>query len=144
MPTDIRLDDPTELQVTVDAAVLKVTGSDLMLDAQARRNGKPGPHRRALVHSEGDGLTVNFNGDYTGGVVINGARLRLFAEDRSALSKDGRAGDLVLVRERVNLPGTVALRDSVTLWLCIGPSKLTVDRSAYWVPIATGEPVKGV
>jgi hypothetical protein len=42
-----------------------------MLDFPARRIG-PNPFRRALVHNQSDGLTVNFNGDYPGGITLNG------------------------------------------------------------------------
>jgi len=45
-----------------------------MLDSVARR--KPptvgSGHRRALVHDQSDGLTINFNHDYPGGVTLNG------------------------------------------------------------------------
>lgn len=144
MATDIRLDDdPSEQWVTVDAAVLNVAGADLMLDSQARRSGNAGGYRRALVHSDGDSLTVNYNNDYTGGVAINDLRLNLRPRGPEALSKDGNVGDLVLVRE-VNRLGNQILSESVTLWLCIGPGSLRLDTRARWVPVSTGEPVEGV
>src|SRR5690349_3941337 len=71
MATDIKLDDGNGNQVTVVADVLRVESADLMLDYAARRQ-KPGRFRRALVHDQGDGLTVNFNNDYPGGVTLNG------------------------------------------------------------------------
>jgi hypothetical protein len=40
-----------------------------MLDAPGRRS-TTGGHRRALVHDSGDGLTINFNRDYPGGVSV--------------------------------------------------------------------------
>jgi hypothetical protein len=144
MATDIRLDDdPNEQWVTVDAGVLNVAGSDLILDSAARRNGNNRGFRRALVHSVGDGLTVNFNNDYPNGVTINDARLSLRVEKRSALSKDGRLGDLVLTHETHMLGGR-PVGESVTLWLCIGSSLRVGGSVAQWVPISTGEPVDGV
>ncbi|QXP53073.1 MULTISPECIES: hypothetical protein [unclassified Cellulophaga] len=40
------------------------------MDNADRRNGSG--HRRALVHDHEDGLTINYNGDYPGGVTIKG------------------------------------------------------------------------
>jgi hypothetical protein len=70
MATDIRLDEGDGNWLIVDSAVLKSTASDFMLDAPGRNAS--GGHRRALVHDSGDGLTVNFNGDYPGGVTLAG------------------------------------------------------------------------
>jgi hypothetical protein len=50
---------------------LRCSHYDLILDNAGRRSSSAG-HRRALVHSSGDALTVNFNGDYPGGVIIRG------------------------------------------------------------------------
>jgi hypothetical protein len=69
MPTDIRLDEVNGTWVIVESGVLKSTASDLMLDAPGRRS-TTGGHRRALVHDSGDGLTINFNRDYPGGVSV--------------------------------------------------------------------------
>lgn len=60
-------------QVTVLCDNLKVQGHDLLLDGPERRKTQTG-FRRAMVHDQGDGLTINFNGDYPGGVAINGVR----------------------------------------------------------------------
>src|SRR5436190_799018 len=69
--TDILLDDRDGTYVTIDARVLKVKAADFQLDnPQRHRADRPGS-RRALVHDQGDGLTVNFNRDYPGGVTIN-------------------------------------------------------------------------
>ncbi len=54
------------------AGFIKITGTDLMLDSQARRSGRSGAHRRALVHGSSDKLIINYAGDYTGGVGIFG------------------------------------------------------------------------
>jgi hypothetical protein len=71
MPTDIKLDQQGGSWLVLEGAVLKTTASDLMLDAPGRRRGG-GQHRRALVHDAGDGLTINFAGDYPGGVMVTG------------------------------------------------------------------------
>lgn len=68
--TDVRLDEGDGTYLVLDARVVKTSASDLMLDSGDRRKGG-GAHRRALVHDQNDGLTVNFNGDYPGGVTIN-------------------------------------------------------------------------
>lgn len=72
MATDIKLDQQGGSWVLVDSAVLKCTASDLMLDSPARRGGRGGTHRRALVHDASDGLTINFAQDYQGGVTVVG------------------------------------------------------------------------
>ena len=71
MATDIKLDQHGGNWVVVEGAVLKATASDFMLDSPGRRRGG-GPHRRALVHDSQDGLTINFAGDYPGGVTVTG------------------------------------------------------------------------
>jgi len=69
MPTDVKLDQGDGNHVVIEGNVLKATTSDFMLDSPARRK-KPGL-RRALVHDQQDGLTMNYNHDYPGGVTIN-------------------------------------------------------------------------
>ncbi len=52
---------------------LKIESQDLILDRLDRRPGTdPNTDRRALVHDDGDVLSVNYNGDYMGGVRIDG------------------------------------------------------------------------
>lgn len=72
MSTDIRLDQGDGSWVVVEGNVLKSTGSDFILDSPTRRLPGGGPFRRALVHDGNDGLTINFNGDYRGGVTVMG------------------------------------------------------------------------
>jgi hypothetical protein len=50
---------------------LKVVAADITLDWPDRRTSTTG-YRRALVHNQSDGLTINYNGDYPGGVTISG------------------------------------------------------------------------
>jgi hypothetical protein len=69
--TDLTLDDVDGTYLVLNARVIKNEASDFMLDAADRHKGG-GPFRRALVHDESDGLTVNFSADYPGGVTISG------------------------------------------------------------------------
>lgn len=72
MATDVILDDDSG-EVTVECENLRVRGHDLLLDAPARRRPGGTGFRRALVHDQNDGLTINFSGDYPGGVTVHGA-----------------------------------------------------------------------
>lgn len=73
MATDIKLDQHGGNWVVVEGTALKTTAADLMLDSPARRGaGGPSPFRRALVHDFQDGLTINYGGDYPGGVTVTG------------------------------------------------------------------------
>lgn len=73
MTTDVRLDQGDGSFLELDARVVKAISSDFMLDHPDRRNGG-GPHRRALVHDQNDGLTINFANDYHGGVTLTAVR----------------------------------------------------------------------
>jgi hypothetical protein len=73
MATDIRLDEGDGTVLVLVSRVLKAEASDFMLDSEERRKGG-GPHRRALVHDQNDGLTINFANDYKGGVTLNAVR----------------------------------------------------------------------
>jgi len=72
MPTDIKLDQGDGNWVLVEGNVLKTTAADFMLDTPLRRRPGGSAHRRALVHDAQDGLTINFNRDYRGGVTVVG------------------------------------------------------------------------
>lgn len=151
MVTDIRLDDgPAASWVAVDTPVLKVEGADFMLDSKDRRGGALSGYRRALVHSEGDSLTINFNGDYTGGVYINNARINVaYVEGEfPELPKDGTIGDILVTvtrPSRSSVLSDIAL-PQVTMWLCIGKTKYITPFgpvSSDWVPISCGEAIEG-
>ena len=74
MPTDLQLDAEDGGVVLIDARVVKAKASDFILDFPAHRAANergPAGMRRALVHEQHDGLTINFNRDYPGGVTIN-------------------------------------------------------------------------
>jgi hypothetical protein len=68
MTSDIKLDGEW---VVVDGSWTKLRTHDLMLDSPYRRQNQSGA-RRALVHDTSDGLTINYAGDYPGGVTIKG------------------------------------------------------------------------
>jgi hypothetical protein len=71
MATDVKLDQEDGSFLVLEGRVVKVTAADFMLDSPARRIGSK-PFRRALVHNQSDGLTVNFANDYQGGITLNG------------------------------------------------------------------------
>jgi hypothetical protein len=71
MSTDVILDQGDGSYLVLQGRVVKSTASDLMIDAPDRRKGTK-PFRRALVHDQGDGLSVNFANDYDGGVTVFG------------------------------------------------------------------------
>jgi hypothetical protein len=81
MPTDVKLDQGDGTMLELDANVVRATASDFVLDSAARHTGgqihRTAGNRRALVHDSADGLTVNFSGDYPGGVTINGSIISL-------------------------------------------------------------------
>lgn len=58
-------------EVIVEGNWLESRTLDFKLDAPSRRSSSAG-ERRALVHDFNDGLTINWAGDYPGGVTING------------------------------------------------------------------------
>lgn len=66
--SDIKLDGDN---VIVEGTTTLFRTYDLYIDAQSRRSNQNGS-RRALVHNSQDGLTINYNGDYPGGVTIYG------------------------------------------------------------------------
>jgi len=64
--SDVQLTDDFDGQV-------KVAAPDLLVDGgPGRRRGSNTPYRRALVHDTNDGLTINWENDYAGGVTMNG------------------------------------------------------------------------
>lgn len=74
-------DYPGGVTINGEVKITKISGSggllikhtEILLDNSARRGtlnlNKP---RRAFVHDSGDGLTLNWDRDYPGGVTING------------------------------------------------------------------------
>jgi hypothetical protein len=69
---DIIFDNPPQ-RIEAQCETMLIRGHDVMVDsASRRRHGLVTGFRRALVHDQNDGLTINYNGDYPGGVTING------------------------------------------------------------------------
>ena len=68
MSSDIKLDGDW---VIVEGKWTRIRTLDLMLDAPERRSNQAGL-RRALVHNRNDGLTINYEHDYPGGVTVYG------------------------------------------------------------------------
>lgn len=85
--TDIRFDGDW---IVLEAAVTKSATSDFMLDTAGRRKTNS-PYRRALVHDFNDGLTLNWDRDYPGGVTINDTKT----------VKGATNGDWLIVQSRV-------------------------------------------
>jgi hypothetical protein len=114
MPTDVRLDDVDGSFVVVQSRVLKVEASDFMLDSPDRHTGSPG-NRRALVHDQSDGLTINFNGDYPGGVAINGKLISLNGPVGARISMDhtGTIGAPTGTVDQVTIHATVIHLDTL-------------------------------
>src|SRR5689334_884769 len=72
MATDVVLDGHDGSWVVIEGHALQAKVSDVLVDSAERRGGKAGEYRRALVHTEGDGLAINFGNDYTGGLTLHG------------------------------------------------------------------------
>lgn len=51
---------------------VSIGGTDLSLNNATRRGTRSGSTRRAMVHDSSDGLTLNYGGDYSSGVRIEG------------------------------------------------------------------------
>src|SRR5688572_9559215 len=143
MACDIVLDEGDGGWVVVEGRVLRSQSSDLMLDSPARRVGKGGPYRRALVHDHQDGLTVNYGRDYPGGVTVNDARVNLHVEwsqtPEPQLPLMGTIGDLRMVVCTHKLGGQAASIET-TLWLCV-PS--TMEGKVMWQQVQLGPAVSG-
>jgi len=150
MPTDVILDDRGGTWLTLKANAINASAADFMLNHPERRGNAGGSFRRALVHSEGDRLTINFNGDYSGGVRINNSSINLkkvkVAGETVRLPKVATTGDLILVQNSVPsvmLNGNLLREpyDKFSLWLCIGKS--TFSNAAEWQSIPLGETMFG-
>jgi hypothetical protein len=150
MSSDILLNDGTQQdRVTVQAAVLHSTAADLIIDSPTRRSNAVGS-RRALVHDGGDGLTINFNHDYPGGITLNGVatlslKPRIYHGGTPNLPKTAEVGDLILFGGSSGGGGFLQRSphggsELVSLWLCVGSDRLS---SALWKQVQLGASVKG-
>jgi len=89
MATDVKLDQSDGTFLELHGRVVKSVSSDFMLDSAERRKGS-GPFRRALVHDQNDGLTINFAGDYLGGTTLNAVREISPLHKKGAFAQDPR------------------------------------------------------
>ena len=100
MASDIKFDDEGAEWITLAATALKTSASDFIMDAPGRHTGRPGL-RRALVHDQTDGLTLNYNHDFPGGITLNDARVRvkvhLHLGSSPALPAHGVIGEIYAV-----------------------------------------------
>src|SRR3954463_12607258 len=108
--------------VTFEALVVKSQGTDFILDNAARRS-RPGGARRALVHDSTDGLTINFNGDYPGGVTLPGTvrvgQLHLSAVTQGPeppLPANASVGDMLFIKHEVQGDGPPDVALLATTW----------------------------
>jgi hypothetical protein len=150
MATDIKIDQGGDGDhIVIDANVIEASAFDFVLDSPQRHTGKEG-HRRALVHDQSDGLTINYNGDYPAGVSIVAANLNLRLTKQETgeeqLPHDGRVGDMRLLQNVHRIGGQIVSAD-FTLWLCVGPGQgglLTGGgASSYWRQVQLGDPIMG-
>ena len=65
----------TRDEIEVLCSNLNVHGTDFVIDSPVRRKPNGPRLRRALVHDESDGLSINFGNDYPGGVTMGGVRV---------------------------------------------------------------------
>jgi hypothetical protein len=87
MSTDVKLDQgPAANILLLESDVVRCTAADFVLDSPSRHTAGAGL-RRALVHDFSDGLTINFGGDYPGGVTINGPTV---FSSRATITLDGK------------------------------------------------------
>lgn len=127
MPSDIRLEENT---VVVEGNWMHARTWDFMLDAPDRRGQRNTEGlRRALVHNRNDGLTINYENDYPGGVVIesevwlDGVLQVAFSSDLYIRLFDEDVSEFLHITERNEIlkeigtsggaPGVVSLRAMV-------------------------------
>jgi hypothetical protein len=82
MKSDIKLDNN---HLHLEGDFIHCASMDFILDNPQRNKGMGGPLRRALVHDFNDGLTLNWAGDYPGGVTIFGKTINLPGLDKNKI-----------------------------------------------------------
>jgi hypothetical protein len=152
MPTDIRLNQGDNADhLVIDANVIEGRAADFELNSPERYKGGD-PHRRALVHDQRDGLTINYNGDYPGGVSVMGTlnleTINLRPHDQPysdpKLPAHGRMGDLLVLHNTNKIGGKIVF-ESLTLWLCVGSdgAGAMARGGTYWKQVQLGDSVEG-
>jgi hypothetical protein len=103
MATDVLLDEPFANWLSLRAFAVKAEAADLMLDHPDRRRPNRGGPRRALVHDFNDGLTINYNNDYPGGVTLK--NVAYISPMRPSSTGSGAIGPIgpVIMRRLVEL-----------------------------------------
>jgi hypothetical protein len=145
MATDLKINQgENQDHIALEANSIEARAADFELDSPGRRSqGALGP-RRALVHDQRDGLTINYNGDYPAGVSVVAANINLRPTEQlegdPKLPATGRVGDLLLLRNTTGM----GVSQSVTLWLCVdvgaGRARLGVPQ---WKQVQLGDAVEG-
>jgi hypothetical protein len=128
--------------VKIQGDKVKAESIEFKLDSPGRRL-RPGGSRRALVHDEGDGLTINHSGDYPGGVTIRDARLHLRVVEVQGteyqLPAHGTPGELVLTHNTSDDPEYLG---EYALWVCIGVDP-SIFGTVWWARVPFGDSVAG-
>lgn len=68
--TDVVL-HPDNHEVEIECDNFNIEGHDLLLSSADRLRPSGPVFRRALVHDQNDGLTINYAADYPGGVTVH-------------------------------------------------------------------------
>ena len=141
MATDVVLDQET---IKLIADFLEFRGVDVRIDNPGRRRGG-GNYRRAVVHDFQDGITLNWERDYPGGVTVNDANLvlRVHAQDGAEpkLPKTADVGTVLLLVNSTK-PRFGAPETHVSLWICV-PTTAPPRNLARWRPLSLGDEVMG-
>lgn len=146
MSADFKFDLFRSDWAVIEGRVLETKVADIIVDSPARRGPGGGVFRRALVHDQRDGLTINYNGDYPGGVRINNVSLNLKVLDQTGgtpvLPKDGSPGDILMIVNTATLDN-IPVGSSTTLWLCVPGGVSSFAVGAEWQQIQLGNTVRG-
>jgi hypothetical protein len=111
----------SETDVKLFANQVVVNALDLCLDGQSGRRSAPDPnpdpdpntsYRRALVHDFDDGLTINWDNDYPGGVTINHLKT---IDPTPKLSGTGPQRVIQAVTATVTIKGNAKIERNLTV-----------------------------
>lgn len=149
MAADLKLGSPEgDGWLIAESDVFKATASDVMIDNPARRKTSSA-FRRAFVHDFDDGLTINFAGDYPGGVTINSGKvqnamlnLHIVTQDVDIdLPAQGNPGDVLVLHQTSSLPEFIP---QTSVWICVpSPNGIDLIPGAWWARIPLADAVQG-